>query len=178
MKLYSWIPESTCVDWNNIELSEIFKQITFLEDEEINDETKWTHQDLNEFSWQQYCIFAFSDVGDSEFSDSDSIRTLISNPDGLTAVTISPTQIDLEWNDNSADEDGYSIERSQGSEVTWQVINVTDSDDNHYMDESLESSTRYAYRIRTQIDVEYSSYSDEITAITENAPSIIIDVDS
>lgn|GEM_PF-4426378 len=103
---------------------------------------------------------------------------MISNPDGLTAVTISPTQIDLEWNDNSADEDGYSIERSQGSEVTWQVINVTDSDDNHYMDESLESSTRYAYRIRTQIDVEYSSYSDEITAITENAPSIIIDVDS
>src|SRR2546426_5879070 len=44
--------------------------------------------------------------------------TVSVSPTGLTATSVSATQIDLAWTDNSTTEDGYRIERCSGGGCT------------------------------------------------------------
>src|SRR6185437_13689060 len=65
-----------------------------------------------------YRVRAYNVGGDSSYSNTASANTSTPQPAAplnLAASAISATRIDLTWTDNSSNEDGFKIERCQGS---------------------------------------------------------------
>jgi hypothetical protein len=87
----------------------------------------------------------------------------------LLLSVISASEIDLTWDDNYTDEDGFKVERSTNGE-TWEVINTTAADVESYSSTQLLSSTKYYYRVRGFKGSHYAPYSKVASATTE-APS-------
>jgi hypothetical protein len=57
-------------------------------------------------------VSGYPDYSDFSNIASAATKPLPAAPSGLTAVAMSPTRIDLAWNDNSSDEDGFYVEYS------------------------------------------------------------------
>jgi acid phosphatase type 7 len=82
-------------------------------------------------------------------------------PSGLTATAISGTQINLSWSDNSANEDGFRIERCQGSNCSNFVqIAQLGANATSYSNTGLSASTHYRYRVRAFNSAGNSAYSN------------------
>ncbi len=70
-------------------------------------------------------------------------------PSGLTATAVSSTEIDLSWNDNSDNEDGFKIERSEtGGGGSYTEIATVGANFEAYPDTGLSPDTTYYYRVR------------------------------
>ena len=93
------------------------------------------------------------------------------DPSNLTAQAVSSSSIDLEWLDNSGDEDGFEIQRStDGANFTFLVslgpasgmstVTYTDSD-------ALSASTTYYYRVSAFNGVGDSAFSNVASATTD-----------
>jgi fibronectin type 3 domain-containing protein len=96
-----------------------------------------------------YRVIASNAGGDSPTSGVTSATTATdppSPPDGLTATSVSSTQIDLAWTD-VATETGYRIERSLDGETEWATIATTGQDITTYNDVELSPGTNYFYRV-------------------------------
>jgi hypothetical protein len=85
-------------------------------------------------------------------------------PTNLWATALSGSQIELRWKDNSNDEDGFSIERSDGADFT--EIATLSADDTIYVDDNLPPLTSYTYRIRNFKGEAYYLYSNVAWAMT------------
>ena len=92
-------------------------------------------------------------------------------PSNLNAQAVSSNEIDLTWVDNASNEDGFKIERCQGSgctnftEITTVGANVTS-----YANSGLSPSTTYRYRVRAFNAGGNSGYSNEAEATTLPPP--------
>ena len=86
-------------------------------------------------------------------------------PSGLTATVISKTQIDLAWNDDSSNEDGFKIERSTNGS-TWTQIAVVGPNIRNYSSTGLAANKTYFYRVRAFNVLGNSAYSNTISAKT------------
>ncbi len=86
-------------------------------------------------------------------------------PTGLAASTGGTTQIDLNWTDQSSDEDGFKIERHDG-DGNFAEIATVGADVSTYHDDGLQSSTTYTYRVRAFNGNGDSDYSNEASAST------------
>ena len=93
----------------------------------------------------------------------------ISAPGNLSAVTISNNQIDLSWEDNSNNEEGFKIERKKEADETYSEIAVVGRDVSTYSDVGLNGGTTYIYRVRAYYGSVYSVYSNETRATTVNS---------
>lgn len=72
-------------------------------------------------------------------------------PGGLVATPISSSQIELDWNDNSNNEQVFQIERSVTNSNSFRLlaeIPGTNGSQVTYIDTSLFSNTNYYYRVR------------------------------
>jgi autotransporter-associated beta strand protein len=87
-------------------------------------------------------------------------------PDSLTATGVATNQINLTWNDTSANEDGFSLERSpNGGNYTF--IAMTPADVTNYSDTGLVAGTTYFYRVQAFRSCwGNSAYSDPVSAVT------------
>ncbi len=92
-------------------------------------------------------------------------------PDGLSAISLSHTEIDLTWTDNSSDEAGFRIERSVDGALSWTEIADTGVDVTAYSDASLQAETTYDYRVYAYNSAGISNYSNVATTTTDPAPS-------
>lgn len=90
-------------------------------------------------------------------------------PSNLVATAVSTTGIDLTWDDNSDDETGFSLERD------GEVIYTPNPGETSYSDVGLDSATTYTYRIRAVRNEEYSEYSNEDSATTQEEVILIFD---
>ncbi|MBI4835365.1 MAG: PQQ-binding-like beta-propeller repeat protein, partial [Planctomycetes bacterium] len=108
-----------------------------------------------------YKIKATNYAGESTSGTASDI-TYPSAPSLMVATSISPTRIDLNWQDNSIDETGFRIERKVGQFGSFSnlppgagsnVISATD--------DTVSASTEYWYRIQAYRGGDYSSYSNE-----------------
>lgn len=87
-------------------------------------------------------------------------------PSGMTAVSISSSQIDLGWSDNSNDETSFDIERSlNGVDFAW--IASVGADISNYQDSGLSASTTYYYRAAATNGAGSSAYSNTAYATTQ-----------
>ncbi|OJJ20261.1 hypothetical protein BKI52_17495 [marine bacterium AO1-C] len=88
-------------------------------------------------------------------------------PTGLSVSAVSDFQINLTWNDNSDNEQGFYIERATGSGAFTQIASVA-SGVTSYSNSGLLASTTYRYRVRAYNSVGNSDYSNEANATTTN----------
>jgi len=69
----------------------------------------------------------------------------------------------LDWKDKSRDEDGFSVERAAGvGQADWMLLAETDADVPTYLDEDVDATTTYRYRVRSRKGDERSSASGEV----------------
>ena len=89
-------------------------------------------------------------------------------PSGLSATANTSTQITLNWTDNSDNEDGFKIERKQGS-GSFADITTVGAEVTSFADTGLTPGMEYTYRIRAYNAAGNSSYSDAASATTLDA---------
>ncbi|MFA5794830.1 MAG: fibronectin type III domain-containing protein [Candidatus Brocadiia bacterium] len=82
-------------------------------------------------------------------------------PSGLFAVIASSSQVNLSWQDNSGNEDGFKIERSV-NQGTFTEIAVVAADTPVYSDTGLIDGNTYYYRVRAFNTRGNSAYSNTI----------------
>lgn len=87
-------------------------------------------------------------------------------PSNLTLTVVSQTEIDLSWTDNSANETGFKIERSQNNPSAWSVITSTSADVKTFKNTGLTAGTSYSYRILAFNSAGNSEYSNTGSATT------------
>ncbi len=91
-------------------------------------------------------------------------------PTGLTATAVSPTQINLAWNDVSG-ETGYRVERSPNGSNQWVEIASPNGDQVGYQNTQLTAQQTYFYRVRAVNAVGFSPYSNVANATTPANPT-------
>lgn len=96
--------------------------------------------------------------------------TPLTAPSGLTAVA-TPSGVTLNWTDNSSNEDGFKIERSDNGGAFNQIATVS-ANTTTYSDPISEGS--YTYRVRAYNSGGNSGYTSNATAGFVNAPSGLV----
>ncbi len=86
------------------------------------------------------------DAGDFNFSLQPSIPRAPIAPSDLTATAVSSTEIDLAWHDNSADEQGFRIERSLDG-FSFNEIGSVGSNVTTFNDTNAFADTFFFYRV-------------------------------
>ena len=95
-------------------------------------------------------------------------------PSDLAATAVSESQINLTWNDNSSNEDGFRIERKTGVRGTWSQVDTVAANTTAYSNTGLSELTHYYYRVCAH-KTGVSSPSNEDDAITPmGAPSSLV----
>lgn len=89
-------------------------------------------------------------------------------PSNLVATTASTSQINLTWIDNSGDETGFVIDRSENG-ADYTQIATPGPDATAYPDTGLEADTTYYYRVAAVNSGVFSAYSNTTDATTEAA---------
>jgi hypothetical protein len=97
----------------------------------------------------------------------------IEAPTNLTATAVSASQIDLAWQDNSPDENGFVIERKSGAGA-WAQVGTVGVGVTTYSNVGLSASTGYTYRISAFNPFNTSPTSNEASATTTACTAITI----
>jgi hypothetical protein len=86
--------------------------------------------------------------------------------EGMMTLGIPPINlVELTWDDNSNNENGFIIERKSGS-LNYVAIDSVDSNTTNYTDGIVIDSTLYNYRVRAYNNNLFSAYSNEIEVTT------------
>lgn len=81
-------------------------------------------------------------------------------PSDLVAEVGSASHFNLEWNDNSQDEEGFSIERQSSNEPFWVLIGFVPSDHTAYQAGGCFAGTEYQFRVRAYRGSAFSAFSN------------------
>ena len=119
-----------------------------------------------------YRVRAYNDVGDSDYSNTDSAKTFSCGgpgppaaPSDLTANARGKSKIALNWTDNSNNEDGFKIYRGPSeSNLTYHAF--VGSNTTSYVDNTVNSKTTYYYKVCAYI-IEEDSCSGTASATTK-----------
>ena len=88
-------------------------------------------------------------------------------PTNLNIVVVGPTFVNIAWQDNSNNESGFEISRSEMPNQGFQPIHVTSADATGYTDSGLQPETQYYYRIRAIGTNQTSSFTSVVPALTK-----------
>lgn len=112
--------------------------------------------------------------GASTWSNIANDFTLPAAPLALVATAVSDTQIDLTWNDNSAVETSFEIERSPDGIGSWVHVLTPATDVESDSDTGLAEGTQFFYRIRAVRLGDFSAWSSVVNDFTlPAAPSAL-----
>ncbi len=129
-----------------------------------------------------YRVRAANVAGNSGFTSIAYANTLPpADPTGLTATTVSGTQIDLAWTNNAPSAVTMRIERCTGASCSnFAEIAVVPAAQVTYADvggaDPVALNNSYRYRVRAQNAADVSSYSNEAAANTMQAaaPTLVV----
>ncbi len=98
------------------------------------------------------------------------------DPTNLTFPTVTESTIALIWDDNSTDETGFVIERSDNgnNELDYTALTTNSADDNTYTDTGLLPNTTYWYRVKATnggIDSNWETQSETTSATPLAVPT-------
>ena len=125
------------------------------------DATTYQDNTLGSNQVYYYRVQAVGQSDNSSFTNVVSVNTY-SAPDGLIATMQSDTTVMLNWQDNSAIETGFVIERSPDG-TTYAIVDTLEADLTSYTDAQTMAGIDYRYRV-------YALVSD----ITTDATSAIV----
>ena len=108
----------------------------------------------------QYRIKAFTTKNQSPFSDVVSQEMIISVPTGLSAEVISVSEIQLYWTDNCNFENGYLVEKNEGSGFI-QIAHLPANSTN-FTDHNALWDSEQRYRVRAYTTANQSNYSNDV----------------
>ena len=117
-----------------------------------------------------YQVRAHNNGGDSAQSNMASATTpvaLPAAPSDLLALAVSPTQINLTWRDNAANEDSFTIFRSDGGS-DYVVLATLPANSAAYSDTTVRGHTTYFYTVRVSNSAG-SALSDAVSVTTPNS---------
>jgi subtilisin family serine protease len=125
----------------------------------------------------RYRVSAFNTAGVSKYSDIVEATTPAppqppAAPTNLIASAVSPTEIDLNWSDNSANETGFRIERCIGQGCTnfSQLVVAVAANVTSHPDTGLTAQTTYRYRVQAFNSIGNSTYSNIAETTTPLPP--------
>lgn len=114
----------------------------------------------------------------------DAIALILTTPSNLQAKTISFGSIELGWNDNTNNEDGFYLYRCKQRKFLWffwwdcrkdmdftRIASVA-ANQRSYNDSGLDPDTRYCYQVSAYNAAGESERSNKICVKTEKAPFI------
>ncbi len=91
-------------------------------------------------------------------------------PTNLVATATGPNEVELNWVDNSNDEETFHIERKLGDSIStneYSEIATVSANVTTYVDNTVGDTTMYTYRVRGKAPWgTYSSYSNEAEVLT------------
>ena len=97
----------------------------------------------------EYCyrIQGYNDSGRSDFSQPACMGTAPAAPEMSHAMLIGEAAIQIEWRDNSPDEAGFAIERSEDNRLTFSLLATVEENIHQYQDTSVTELREYCYRV-------------------------------
>ena len=137
--------------------------------------TSYSDGSLADDTTYYYVVRANNGSGSSTNSLEATAATLPfppSAPSGLGATTISQTQINLGWTDNSTNEDNFVISRSTSSGGPYTAIATVGANTISFSDAGLLANTSYYYVVRAVNEGGQSANSTEVNATTLPTPPI------
>ncbi|MFZ6014060.1 MAG: chondroitinase-B domain-containing protein [Bacteroidota bacterium] len=87
-------------------------------------------------------------------------------PGSLGASTVSDSQINLSWTDNSTNESNFRIERSTNGGASWSFLTDVNANTTTFSNTGLSAATTYHYRVRAENSGGNSSFSNVASATT------------
>ncbi|MDA3885519.1 MAG: fibronectin type III domain-containing protein [Candidatus Delongbacteria bacterium] len=141
------------------------------------DVTTVTVDDLEASTEYFFRIYSYNDDGDSDFSNVDSTVTNIeteyapSIPLGLTATTVSDSEIMLDWTDTADNEEGFQLEYSTLEDFYYFYAVELNADAETTTIDELDGSTTYYFRIYAFNQFDESENSNIDSTTTDITPS-------
>ncbi|HUT65436.1 MAG TPA: fibronectin type III domain-containing protein [Spirochaetota bacterium] len=174
----SWEDKVTGEDGFKIEVTDEDLNATVISVEKNT--TEYYHKPLNSDMLYIYKMHAYDGTGNSEYSNIAFAKTDVAAsvapeaPTNLQAQAISDTRIELSWDDNSSDEDGFRVYRST-DDSTYDLIDTTNPNITEYTDTGLTMSTLYYYKVSATNSVGETNIDlmDPASATTEAAPGSV-----
>lgn len=118
-------------------------------------------------------ILAFASIpacersADLTGSDADRRSASLSPPTNLLATALSSDAVRLTWEDNSDNEEGFSVERQGIGTAGFTEVAALGANTTSYIDSGLASSTTYKYRVRALRRNGGSEYSEVASVVTK-----------
>lgn len=139
-----------------------------------------TYQDSNLLPDTRYYyrVVAFNAAGDSAVSNGLEVLTPeeilpLPAPTALGVQDNTPTTITLTWQDNSSNEEGFSITYSTNGGQTFTALDTTAADQTTYTHSGLAPETTYLYRVNAFLGQQTSDYSNTLAATTDPLPPVV-----
>ena len=85
----------------------------------------------------------------------------LAGPTSLEGMLTGTTEATLTWSDNTTGELGYLLERKGGDVPDFELFATSDPDVTEFIDNTVETSTVYTYRLRAFTETDTSAYSNE-----------------
>lgn len=92
------------------------------------------------------------------------VGSVVTPPTDLSVEILSPTEIDLTWQDNADDETGYIVEWSLDG-AAWSTLAELDPDTVEFTVAGLTPATTYHYQVYAVSDLATSGYSNPAEAL-------------
>ena len=151
-----------------------------------NHTVTFTDTGLTVNSAYSYYVIAYNGAGQSDPSATVTATSFPSNPPGAptdlrAAGAAGPTQINLNWLDNSSDEYGFIVEREAETETAFTALPSPAAGANpgdptvgpqpgtgrvYFSDKTAKDDTTYTYRIKATNPAGDSAYSNTAAATT------------
>ncbi len=134
------------------------------------DSSAYTDGGLSPLTTYVYRVRASNSAGFSEYSNEATVTTpspaAPERPTNLTVSRLGATSLELTWTDNSANEDGFGVERSTDG-ISFTLVGRTGPDQARFEDTGVGGSTTYHYRVFAFNLGGESGRSDSVKATTK-----------
>jgi uncharacterized delta-60 repeat protein len=128
-----------------------------------------------------YRVKAVNINGESGYSNESSVTTLPDAPAAPTDLLVSPvsgTEMKITWSDNSTNETGFEIFRSQANNTSFAKIATTAANATSFMDTGLQPEVSYFYKVRAINAGGVSAFTSEgsnlILGVPEHSRKLIV----
>ncbi len=137
--------------------------------------TSYTDNSVSANGSYQYRIASKNTGGQSAFSNEITVNTTSNAPaapSSLSSSNVSSSSLQLNWTDNSNDEDNFIIERNANGAGYQVLTSSVAANSTSYTDNSVSADGSYEYRVASANSAGPSAYSNVITANTPSVKSL------